>query len=56
MRLPAGCGSMSGSTVKLDRALYGLKQAGRQWNTRLVDELVDFDMEQCLSEPACFVR
>eukprot|EP00903_Cladosiphon_okamuranus_P014962 g13849.t1 len=29
LRLPEGCGSMSGKVVKVERALYGLKQSGR---------------------------
>ena len=35
MRLPAGCGDMSGEVVLLQRAVYGLRQAGRQWSLRL---------------------
>lgn len=38
MRSPAGCGSMSGRSVKSNRALYSLKQADRQWSTRLVHD------------------
>ena len=30
MRLPKGCGAMSGNVVKLCRSMYGLKQASRQ--------------------------
>ena len=29
MRLPKGCGEMSGKVVRLDRSPYGLKQASR---------------------------
>ena len=35
IRLPAGCGDMSGEVVLLQRAVYGLRQAGRQWSLRL---------------------
>ena len=36
IRLPAGCGDMSGEVVLLQRAVYGLRQAGRQWSLRLL--------------------
>ena len=29
MKLPGGCGDMSGKIVRLNRSLYGLKQSGR---------------------------
>ena len=38
MRLPAGCGDMSGEVVLLQRAVYGFRQAGRQWSLRLIVE------------------
>ena len=31
MRLPPGCGSMSGKIVRLNRSIYGLKQSARQF-------------------------
>ena len=36
MRLPPGCGTMSGKIVRLNKSLYGLKQAARQFYKRLV--------------------
>ena len=36
MKLPDGCGDMSGKTVRLNRSLYCLKQSGRQWARLLV--------------------
>ena len=39
MRLPAGCGKSSGTTVTLHRSLYGLKQAPRAWHSLLVSTL-----------------
>lgn len=49
--LPPGCADNSGKAGKLNRALYGLKQTGRQWNFRLVDELVACGMEQRQMDP-----
>ena len=31
MRLPEGCGALSGKIVKLNKSLYDLKPASRQW-------------------------
>ncbi|CAM9551983.1 unnamed protein product, partial [Sphacelaria rigidula] len=31
LRLPPGCGSVSGEVVGLHKAFYGLKQSGREW-------------------------
>lgn len=31
IRLPQGCGNLSGKTTLLKRTLYSLKQSGRQW-------------------------
>ena len=31
MRLPPGCGGLSGKNVRLQKCQYGLKQAGREW-------------------------
>ncbi|CAB1101917.1 unnamed protein product [Ectocarpus sp. CCAP 1310/34] len=35
MRLPQGCGALSGMIVKLGESLYGLRQASRQWHAML---------------------
>ena len=32
LRLPQGCGALSGKVVKLARSLYDLKQASRTWH------------------------
>ena len=41
MRLPQGCGRMSGKIVRLDKNLYGLKQASRQWHAHLTEVLIE---------------
>ena len=55
MRLPPGCGELSGKVVKLLKCQYGLKQAGREWHSLLVTWLVEkIGMEQCKAEPSVF--
>ena len=39
MKLPGGCGELSGKYVELTKALYGLKQSGALWNNLLVMKL-----------------
>ena len=36
LRMPQGCGALSGKVVKLGRSLYGSKQASRTWHNHLV--------------------
>ena len=36
IRLPPGCGALSGKVVRLRRSLYGLKQASQTWHYNLV--------------------
>ena len=36
LRLPGGCGDLSGKVVRLNKSLYGLKQASRMWHTHLI--------------------
>ena len=57
MRLPAGCGDMSGEVVLLQRAVYGLQQAGRQWSLRLSRRSVllqKIGMKQSKVDPCVF--
>ena len=55
MKLPGGCGELSGKYVDLEKALYGLKQSGLLWNDLLVDKLVYvYGMEQCMTDPCVF--
>ena len=55
MKLPPGCGSMSGKVVRLNKSLYGLKQASRTFYKRLVSDLKRICFEQSLSDPVSFV-
>ena len=55
MRMPRGCGDMSGKTVLLNKSLYGLKQAARSWHSLLVATLRSIGFEQHPSEP-CVLR
>lgn len=55
MKLPPGCGSMTGKVVRLNKSLYGLKQASRTFYKRLVSELKRIGFEHSLSDP-CVLR
>ena len=50
LRLPPGCGSVSGKVVLFNKALYGVKQSGREWY-QLLSTLVECGFEQCLVDP-----
>ena len=54
MRLPEGCGSLSGKVVKLSKSLYGLKQASRQWYAILSKCLSALGFVQCLADSCGF--
>ncbi|CAN0299130.1 unnamed protein product [Ectocarpus fasciculatus] len=54
MKLPPGCGSMSGKFAKLERALYGLKQSGREWGYEAADTLTENGFEQSRADPCIF--
>ena len=55
MRLPPGCGELSGKIVRLLKCQYGLKQAGRKWHMLLFNWLVEeISVEQCKAEPCVF--
>ena len=55
MRLPQGCGEMSGKVVRLNRSLYGLKQASRSWHNHLLSHMRSLGFEQSLAD-ACVMR
>ena len=55
MKLPSGCGSMSGKVSRLNKSLYGLKQASRTFYKRLVSNLKRIVFEQSMSDP-CVLR
>ena len=54
MRLPQGCGSLSGKIVKLGKSLYGLRQASRKWHGRLTECMLDLGFVQCLADMCVF--
>ena len=52
MKLPGGCGELSGKYVDLEKALCGLKQSGLLWNDLLVEKLVTVHgMKKCMTDP-----
>ena len=54
MRLPQGCGDLSGKVVRLNRSLYGLKQASRSWHGHLITRMKSLGFERCLADPCVF--
>ena len=55
MRLPTGCGELSGNIVRLLECQYGLKQASREWHMLLVNWLVEeIGFEQYKAERRVF--
>ena len=55
LRLPRGCGRLSGTIVRLNKSLYGLKQASRSWHAHLTTCLKTLGSQQCLAD-ACIFR
>ena len=55
MRLPQGCGRLSGMIARLNKSLYGLKQALRQWHAHLTRFLLTLGVLQRLAD-ACVFR
>jgi len=55
MKMPQGCGALSGLIVKLSKSLYGLKQAAREWFATLKKYLLRLGFEQCPAD-ACVFR
>ena len=54
MKLPAGCGDMSGKTVRLNRSSYGLSQIGGQWTGLLIETVVEYSMEHVRTKIRAF--
>ena len=54
LRLPKGCGELSGQVVRLNKSLYGLKQASRTWHTHLTMCLKTLGFEQCMTDVCVF--
>ena len=54
VRLPLGCGVLSGKVVQLNKSLYGLRQASRQWFSLLKKLLLALGFEQCKADTCVF--
>ena len=54
LRLPKGCGDLSGKVVRLNKILYGLKQAPHTWYTHLATCLKILGFEQCMTDLCVF--
>ncbi|CAB1111699.1 unnamed protein product [Ectocarpus sp. CCAP 1310/34] len=54
MRLPDGCGALSGKIVQLNKSLYGLRQASREWYALLKKCLLALGFEQCMADSCVF--
>ncbi|CAN0406097.1 unnamed protein product [Pylaiella littoralis] len=50
VRLPPGCGAISGKVVLLDRSLYGLCQASRTWHHHLMPGMKSLGFESCAAD------
>ena len=55
IRLPPGCGALSGKVVRFHRNLYGLKRALQTWSQHLVRKMKAIGFEQCEAD-ACVIR
>ena len=54
LRLPRGCGRLSGKVVRLNKSLYGLKKASRSWHAHLTTCLKTLGFQQCLADTCVF--
>ena len=54
LRLPIGCGHLSGKIVRLNTSLYGLKQASRSWHAHFISCLKTLGFQQCLADVCVF--
>ena len=54
LRLPRGCGHLSGKVVRLNKSLYGLKQASQSWHAHLTTCLKTLGFQQCLADACVF--
>ena len=55
LRLPKGCGDLSGKVVRLNKRLYGLKQASRTWHAHPTKCLKILGFEQCMTDVCVFL-
>ena len=56
MRVPEGIPHLPGQVCKLNKTLYGLKQASREWNAKLVAELLQQGFMQSKLDYSLFIH
>ena len=54
LRLPKGCGDLSGKAVRLNKRLYGLNKATRTWHAHLTTCFKRLGFEQCTTDVCVF--
>ena len=55
MRLPQGCGEISGKIVRLNRSLPGVKQPSISWHNKLTMHMKSLESEQCPADARVYV-
>ena len=56
MKVPEGIDYLPGQVCKLNKTLYGLKQASREWNAKLVEELIHQGFIQSKLDHSLFIH
>ena len=56
IKLPDGCGTLSGKIWKLNKALYGLKQSPHEWNSEMNNTLISLGYTPIKSDPCIYIK